>query len=73
MPWLRSRSARRGADWVFVAGPVTGGAVNPVRALGPMLVSGSLTDWWLYLVGPIVGGVVAAVVYDRFVRKADSP
>jgi hypothetical protein len=22
---------------------------------------------------PIVGGVVAAVFYDRFVRKADSP
>lgn len=58
---------------VFVAGPVTGGAVNPVRALGPMLVSGSFTGWWIYLVGPIVGGVVAAVVYDRFVRKADSP
>jgi glycerol uptake facilitator-like aquaporin len=38
-----------------------------------MIVSGSFTDWWLYLVGPVVGGVVAAVVYDRFVRKADSP
>jgi hypothetical protein len=35
--------------------------------------AGPLTDWWLYLVGPIVGGVVAAVVYDRFVRKAASP
>jgi aquaporin Z/aquaporin NIP len=58
---------------VFVAGPVTGGAVNPVRALGPMLVSGSFTGWWIYLIGPIVGGIVAAVVYDRFVRKADSP
>jgi MIP family channel proteins len=58
---------------VFVAGPVTGGAVNPVRALGPMLVSGSFAAWWVYLVGPVVGGVVAAVVYDRFVRKADSP
>jgi MIP family channel proteins len=58
---------------VFVAGPVTGGAVNPVRALGPQLVAGSFADWWVYLIGPVVGGVVAAVVYDRFVGKADSP
>lgn len=58
---------------VFVAGPVTGGAVNPVRALGPMIVSGSFSDWWVYLVGPVVGGVVAAVVYDRVIRTADTP
>jgi len=44
-----------------------------VRALGPMLVSGSFNGWWIYLVGPVIGGIVAAVVYDRFVRKADSP
>jgi len=25
---------------VFIAGPVTGGAVKPVRALGPMLSTG---------------------------------
>jgi len=58
---------------VFVAGPVTGGAVNPVRALGPMLVAGEFGSWWIYLVGPIVGGVVAAVVYDRFVGRAEAP
>src|SRR5215210_704131 len=50
---------------VFVAGPVTGGAINPVRALGPMLVAGDLTSAWLYILGPIVGGVLAAVLYDR--------
>jgi MIP family channel proteins len=58
---------------VFVAGPVTGGAVNPARALGPMIVAGQFGDWWVYLVGPVVGGIVAAVIYDRFVRKADAP
>ena len=58
---------------VFVAGPVTGGAVNPVRALGPMLVAGSFTDWWVYLLGPIVGGVAAAFAYDQFIGKADAP
>ena len=50
---------------VFVAGPVTGGAVNPVRALGPMLVAGDLTSVWLYILGPIVGGVLAAFLYER--------
>ncbi len=50
---------------VFIAGPVTGGAVNPVRALGPMLVAGDLTSVWLYILGPIIGGALAALLYDR--------
>ena len=50
---------------VFIAGPVTGGAVNPARALGPMLVAGDLTSAWLYILGPIIGGVLAAFLYDR--------
>ena len=50
---------------VFIAGPVTGGAVNPVRALGPMLVAGDLSSVWLYILGPIVGGVLAAFLYER--------
>ena len=50
---------------VFIAGPVTGGAVNPVRALGPMIVAGDLTSAWLYILGPILGGVLAAFLYDR--------
>jgi aquaporin Z/aquaporin NIP len=58
---------------VFVAGPVTGGAVNPVRALGPMIVAGTFPSWWIYVIAPVVGGVLAAVVYDRFIRKADAP
>jgi MIP family channel proteins len=58
---------------VFVAGPITGGAVNPVRALGPELVAGSFSSWWIYIVGPIVGGIVAAVAYDRLISKGDAP
>ncbi len=58
---------------VLVAGPITGGAVNPVRALGPALVAGQFTGLWIYLVGPLIGGVVAAVVYDRFLTKGQTP
>lgn len=58
---------------VLIAGPVTGGAVNPARALGPMLVAGKLTSFWLYILGPILGGVLAAQVYDRVVGQAEPP
>lgn len=49
---------------VLIAGPISGGAVNPARALGPMIVSGKFTAWWLYLVAPALGGVLAALVYS---------
>jgi MIP family channel proteins len=58
---------------VLIAGPVTGGAVNPVRALGPALVTGQFSALWVYLVGPLIGGIAAAVVYDRFLSKANAP
>jgi len=50
------------AAGVFVGGPLTGGGVNPARALGPMVVSGQLDDFWLYIIGPLIGGVLGAVV-----------
>ena len=58
---------------VFIAGPVTGGAVNPARALGPMLVAGDFTSAWLYILGPIIGGVLAALLYDRFMGQTEGP
>jgi MIP family channel proteins len=58
---------------VFIAGPVTGGAVNPARALGPMVVAGDFTAAWLYILGPIIGGVLAALLYDRFLAQTEAP
>ena len=58
---------------VFVAGPITGGAVNPVRALGPALIDGQLPNIWIYIVGPLLGGIAAALVYARFLAKAHAP
>ena len=57
---------------VFIAGPITGGSLNPARTLGPMVVAGQFSAVWVYVVGPIVGAVLAALVYDRFVSPADA-
>jgi glycerol uptake facilitator-like aquaporin len=61
------------AAGIFVAGPLTGGAVNPARAFGPALVAGELGPLWIYLLAPTVGGVLAALVYDRVLARAEPP
>ena len=57
---------------VLIAGPVTGGSLNPARTLGPMIVAGQFTALWVYIVGPIVGAVLAALAYDRFASQSDA-
>jgi MIP family channel proteins len=54
---------------VFIGGPITGAAVNPARALGPMIVAGSFAGWWIFLIGPLLGGLLGAGVYDRLLRS----
>ncbi len=58
---------------VAVGGPITGGAVNPARAIGPMLVAGRFPMWGVYLLAPVIGGVLAALVYSRVLAPADKP
>lgn len=58
---------------VLIGGPSSGGAANPVRALGPMIVSLDLTAFWVYLIAPLIGGVAAAVLYERVVAPASAP
>jgi MIP family channel proteins len=58
---------------VFIAGPVSGGSVNPARSVGPMLVAGDLSSVWLYVLGPIVGGALGALLYDRTMAQTEGP
>jgi MIP family channel proteins len=58
---------------VFIAGPVSGGSVNPARSLGPMIVAGDLTSVWLYVLGPVIGGALGALLYDRFMAQPEAP
>jgi MIP family channel proteins len=58
---------------ISIGGVVTGGSVNPARALGPMIVAGTFPQWAVYLLAPVVGGVLAAVLYDSFLRHGEEP
>ncbi len=59
-----------GLDAMF-GGPISGASMNPMRSLGPALVSGDLHALWLYILAPIVGTSLGAVAY-QFVR-GESP
>ncbi len=50
-------------------GPFTGAAMNPARAMGPMLASLFLTNWYVYWIGPVAGALAAAILYERFVLR----
>jgi aquaporin NIP len=55
-----------GLDAMF-GGPISGASMNPMRSLGPALVSGDLHALWLYIVAPILGASVGGLAY-QFVR-----
>ncbi len=55
---------------ILFAGPFTGAAANPARALGPEIATLSFSHWYIYWIGPILGAVIAALLYDYFVTRA---
>jgi glycerol uptake facilitator protein/aquaporin Z len=50
-------------------GPLSGGAVNPARQLGPAVLSGEDRFLWIYLIAPLVGAAIAGVVHTRLHRR----
>jgi len=57
---------------IIAAGNITGAAMNPARAFGPALVSGSWTGQAVYWIGPILGGILACQVHERLLMKKDA-
>jgi MIP family channel proteins len=51
----------------MVGGPISGASMNPMRSLGPALISGNLHALWLYIVAPILGAALGGLAY-QFVR-----
>jgi aquaporin TIP len=58
---------------VLMAGPLTGGAMNPARAFGPQLVGDHWAHWWVWYVGPLAGGVIAASLYEMLYLRPPQP
>ena len=48
---------------MVVGGSMTGGIMNPARALGPALISGNWQGHFIYWVGPLLGAAAAAGIW----------
>ncbi|CAM8980370.1 unnamed protein product [Rhodiola kirilowii] len=48
----------------ILAGPVSGGSMNPARTLGPALASSEYKGLWVYFVGPVAGTLLGAWSYN---------
>ena len=57
---------------IAMGGALTGAAMNPARALGPALISGTMGDQLVYWVGPILGAVAAAILYEFVFLKEEA-
>lgn len=49
----------------LLAGPLTGGAMNPARAFGPAVATGRWAHWYVYWVGPLAGAITASLIYEK--------
>ncbi|XP_044495020.1 aquaporin NIP6-1-like [Mangifera indica] len=48
---------------ILIAGPSTGGSMNPVRTLGPAVAANNYKAIWVYLTAPILGALCGAGCY----------
>ncbi|KAK9119267.1 hypothetical protein Scep_017360 [Stephania cephalantha] len=56
----------------ILAGPISGGSMNPARTIGPAIASRYYKGLWVYLVGPLMGTLLGALSYN-FVRASEKP
>lgn len=55
---------------VMLGGSISGGAINPTRALAPAIVSGHVNGIWIYLVSTTAGAAAASLVYKLIHQEA---
>ncbi|XP_027351502.1 aquaporin NIP2-1-like [Abrus precatorius] len=56
----------------IIAGPISGGSMNPARTLGPAIASSNYKGLWVYFVGPVTGALLAAWSYG-VIKETDQP
>lgn len=54
---------------IMIAAPLTGGALNPARAFGPAMMTGTMTGHAAYWIGPMLGAVLAAALWGYVLLK----
>jgi len=54
---------------IFFLSFISGASMNPVRALAPAVLSGSLNDLWLYWSATFVGAAIVAGIYKKKFAK----
>ena len=59
---------------ILAIGPLTGGSLNPARALGPAVAVGIFEGQAIFWAAPLLGGALAALIYDQlFLRRGPTP
>jgi aquaporin Z len=51
------------------AGPICGASMNPIRSIGPAIVSGHTEYLWIYILAP-VGGAAAAIPVCNYLKRS---
>ena len=57
---------------VLVAGPISGGSMNPVRSIAPGVVSGRTDELWIYVLAPMLGTAIAGIGSGLAKRHRDA-
>lgn len=56
---------------ILIAGPSTGGSMNPIRTLGPAVAAGTYKGIWIYMVAPTLGALTGAAIYTSVKLRDD--
>ncbi|MEO5825086.1 MAG: aquaporin [Gemmatimonadales bacterium] len=54
---------------IMIGGPLTGAALNPARAFGPAVISGTWAAHVVFWVGPIIGALAAAMLWHHVLLR----
>jgi aquaporin Z len=67
--WTPAAAAAILAVAIVVLAPVSGGAINPVRALAPDNLAGTYPGVWIYVAAPLLGAALAAAALTASRRR----